>query len=247
MDENFFIPTIVEKMRICMYFIKKNISIDNFNSIQELINRISNNDLLRVFGHNSYYSFNELCSAIFNSYKKFIMNELSFSQYFSLIVDDSENAQRKNQVCIFVKYLNSKMNIKTDFLSIKNIGIEGATSQNLFSIICEVMKEFNFEEKNIVSLCTDDTSNMRGEISGLASLSRDCVLDIIYYYCASHRLNLVIQQSLQKFSPIMEYLNDAEDIVCYMNGSPNRVIHLEFIQKQLKKPCNQILQPSGIR
>jgi hypothetical protein len=67
------------------------------------------------------------------------------------------------------------------------------------------------------------------------------------YYCSSHRLNLVIQKSLQSVPDIIDSINDASDIGACINGSHNRVLHLRNVQLRMNKSVKQILQPTPIR
>jgi hypothetical protein len=245
-NEMSLIPTITEKMRVCMWLAKGNIANNHFSSLQNLINTVGDNELLKVFGHNSQYSFSEFSDALFLAYKNFLVEQISTFKLFALTVDDSE-IQKKNEICIFIRYINPNVKVVTSFLAIREIGLEGATAKNLFNIIQKVLEEFNIDIRNMISFCSDGASNMRGVTNGLVALFKESIPDLIDFHCAAHRFNLVIQQSIQDIPTVIDCANDAGDISVYVNGSPNRLSHLHDIQSQLHIPTKQILLPTAIR
>jgi hypothetical protein len=236
------IPVIIEKMKICLWIIQQNVPNNHYFSLQQLIDSVSNNSPLKCFTHNSSYSFHELCGSIYDAYKGFVKKSISSFKLFSLLVDDSTNVCRVKQLCVYVRYVDSNINVITLFLGLREIGSEGATSQKLFLLICDVLKEYDLEMKNMVSFCSDGASNMRGLHNGLLALFRAQIPDLIDYYCSSHRFNLVIQKFLQMTPNINNPINDIVDISTHINLSPNRISLLHDIQHQFNKPSYQIHQ-----
>jgi hypothetical protein len=57
--------------------------------------------------------------------------------------------------------------VETSFLALKDIGVKGATADNLYGIMCEVLGEWNLKIENMMCITTDGARNMRGDIHGL--------------------------------------------------------------------------------
>jgi hypothetical protein len=246
-EEKALVSVIVDKFNICMWLMQSNVSNDRFCSLQKLIDLVGKNKALKIFGHNSYYSFKQFVFSLREAYVDKLKNSISFYKLYSILLDDSVNVCGKNEMCVYVRYIDSSLRISTKFLALKELGVKGATSQNLYDLLNEVLVEFHLEISNMVAVCTDGASNMRGDVGGLLALIRKKIPGIIDYYCSCHRLNLVIQKSMHAISTINDTINTAVDISNYISGSSNRLSHISHIQMQLKKTQNRIVQPVATR
>jgi hypothetical protein len=245
-EEKMLIPIIKEKIEICMWMMKAVVPINQFTSLQKLIDSIGNNHSLKLFSHNSKYSFKQFSISLYNGYKTVLKNRLSYINFYSLLLDDSVNVSSKNQLSVFIRYIY-KNGVHTSFLGVKDLGIKGGISENLFNLILELLQEFEINIKDIIAICTDGASNMRGEIHSVIALFKEKVSYIIDYYCICHRLNLVIQHSISSVFVVNDCVDLITDITSYINISPNRLAHLEKIQTQFNKPLISLIQPIAIR
>jgi hypothetical protein len=88
-EHKILLSIIKDKIRIILFMIRENISNCKFNSIQQLIDSISNTYFLKSIFHNSSYSFNEFLIIIYNTYKKIIQTSISTFKYYGIITDES--------------------------------------------------------------------------------------------------------------------------------------------------------------
>jgi hypothetical protein len=141
------------------------------------------------------------------------------------------------------------MNVKNSFLGFRDIGVEGACASNLFSILKSVLQNYNFDLKCMVGFGSDGASNMRGDMNGLCALIRNDVPDLIDYYCALHRFNLVMRDSLKSFISLENTKDLLLDISVYINRSSNKIAAFHHIQTQenTERRVLEILEPVDIR
>ncbi|MDR2830383.1 MAG: hypothetical protein LBB45_05015 [Methanobrevibacter sp.] len=138
-----------------MWLIKENVPNNHFHTLQELIDSVSNNEALEIFRHNPDFSFKEFCGNIYEAYIDFVKKEISTFKFFSVIVDDSVNICRKNQSCVFARFIDSKIKVQTLFLGIKEVCSGGATLSNLFKLLNEILTIYDMNIKNMVAFCSD--------------------------------------------------------------------------------------------
>jgi hypothetical protein len=247
-EEKEIIPIIIDKLEIVIFMILSNISNTNFSSLQQLINLISNNTLLQIFNHNSSYSFTGFLEILYNSYKTIITEEIKRFTYFGILVDESLNRNKQNQISILARYLNKDLEITTSFLSVKDLGVDGGKSENVYRIILQVLNEYNLKIENVLTFASDGASNMLGKNKGLLSILNKHSL-VVGFHCALHRLNLVMEDSFKNISisELNDCINTYIDISYFINSSSIKRSKFHFFQKQQNVSNKEIQIPILIR
>jgi hypothetical protein len=225
------IPIIKDKMEIVYWMLRANISDAKFSSLQDLIDNISDNKNLELFKHKSKSSFKEFAKCFNEAAKEHLQKEIKKYKYYSLLIDDSTNIKRKNMMSVYIRYISSELKPITKFLSVKEIGEKGATSENLFNILTDVVNDWGLDLRYMVYFTSDGASNMQLLFKLLKQQSPDAV----WTHCACHKLNLVMKSStsgpsVQRLSKTKQTLNK---IVKFINGSSNRICLFESAQKKI--------------
>jgi hypothetical protein len=227
-NDNPIIPIIKKKIKIILYMIRNNIANKKISSLQTLINSISENRSLAIFNHNSTSSFVEFTKVLFQIYKEMIIEKIKLFDYFGILVDDSINVSHVNTISVFVSYIDSDLTLRISFLSVREIGYEGATSENLKKILLEILNDYGLEKKNLVAFSSDGAGNLRGKQNGLLKLLRHEISYIFDCWCFLHKLNLVIKKNLKP--SIRKAIQTCVDISNFVYGSSNRISYLSYIQ-----------------
>jgi hypothetical protein len=224
---------IKDKMTVIIWMIKANISNSQFWSLQQLIDCVGNNELLKTFEHSSDRSFLEFLTHVYVCYKEMLIQSIKNYKYYSIMVDDSVDVNGLNQMSVYIRYLDENIKLQTSFLSICEIGEEGATAKNLCKILKCVLDEYELDIKNMVGFTSDGASNMRGDIGGLCELLKKEVPEIIDCHCFVHRFNLVMKDSLKKLVSLNNTKEILSDMSTYINRSSNRISSFHNIQKKI--------------
>jgi hypothetical protein len=238
---------IIDKVEVVYCMIQSNIPSKTFNSIQELIDKVSNNSFLKKLKHNSHYSYSQFLESFYNTEKIILTETVQYFKLYSIILDDSVNSSGINQTSVYCRHLNKSGQITNSFLSIRDIGRTGATSIHLFSIISEIIEDFQLKFENLVSITTDNARNMRGGPNSLASLlqrKNPLILDIP---CMAHLLNLIVKDTFNKYPDLQDTMETCFEISNFINSSSNRLEEFFFIQNGLGQKKKKLLQSTEVR
>ena len=77
--------------------------------------------------------------------------------------------------------------------------ISSLKGRDLADIIVAILKDMNFQLINLVGKGFDGASNMSGKDEGLQQhLTAAGAYKSLYFHCFAHRLNLVLEKSVEK-------------------------------------------------
>lgn len=110
---------------------------------------------------------------------------------FALILDESLDISRHEQVAVVLQYINPQFVVNERF-----VGFFRATQtdgESLYHLVQTVLKTLSLNIDDIVAQCYDRAANMRGMYKGVAAkIKRDNNPKAIYVHCNGHILNLVM-------------------------------------------------------
>jgi hypothetical protein len=244
-NSNFFIlNNVICKMKIIYWMIISNISNNTFSSLEKLISIIGKNDEIKLFGHSSSYSFYEFSRTFYDSYKIFLKTQFQENDIYSLLIDESDDVSKKNQLSVYIKYIDKNINPVISFLSMKSLENNKATGKNLLKLVLDILNEWNLDPLKMISLCTDGGKNFCGSKKGMSKLLLKKTIFHIHVHCFAHRLQLVMSKTLKNDSLLMlkESKNDINLISVYVNSSSMRKQNLYYIQKNINKKPQSISQ-----
>ena len=180
---------------------------------------------------------NQLASIMSNMVREVICTQVRDAVYFSLLVDETKDISKKEQMSIVLRYLqNSK--VYERFIGFVHISSLDAAS--LVEYICDTMSACHLSLDNCVSQCYDGASVMSGACSGVQARIREIAPCAIYTHCCAHRLNLVLVDCFRCISYAGEFLAQLESLYVFMSASK---AHELFLEKQtLLRPGKQVIQ-----
>jgi hypothetical protein len=154
---------------------------------------------------------------------------------YSVLIDESTDVAGQSQLSVFIRFINENIKPETVLLGLKTTGNEGTNSPNLLRLLLELLSEWELNPYYIVGVGSDGANNMSGTKGGLIGLLREKYLYSIHFHCAAHRLNLVLQDSLEgePMQPLREIKNDINSIAVFINSSAKRRDKLKYIQKAI--------------
>ena len=181
----------------------------------------------------SYFSHstqNEMISIVSNMIEDMIKYEVQSARYFSIECDEVTSHKRAF-MSVIVRYV---YNCTISERCIKLVRVDSLKGKNLAAIIIEILQGLGFGLKDHVGKGFDGASNMSGKDEGVQNhLTMAGADKSIYFHCFAHRLNLVLEKSVDKVIPVRDILDIIGSIYKYMEGSPKR--HAVYERKlQLK-------------
>ena len=162
---------------------------------------------------------NELLEIVANVMLERIAAEARSSDYFGIVVDETADISRTEQVSLFLRYIfnGETKETFTGFYSTKST--EGEV---LYELVKTAISKLELRLEDIVAECFDGAANMSGARKGLAARMKECSPLSIYVHCHGHRLNLALQDTMTTIEPLKKALGVIQSLHNFLEGRPKR-------------------------
>ena len=145
---------------------------------------------------------NELIGILSDHVLGRILTDIKSCKFLSIIVDETSNISKVEQVSICIRYVFEGTTKETLLGFFDTENMEGKV---LYELV-KVFKQFNLTLSGIIAECFDGAANMRGVHKGLATRMKECSPKAIYVHCYGHLLNLALQDALTELEPLSIHL-----------------------------------------
>ena len=169
---------------------------------------------------------NEIFSVMANMLRKEISDEVKEAEYFALMVDESKDVSKKEQISIVVRYLNGGT-VHEEFLHFAVA--DGLVADSLLNSIKSTLSLCNIDVNACIGQCYDGAAVMSGCHSGVQQRFREEVPQALYIHCHAHRLNLVLVDCVHNVKTAAEFFETVQMLYNFFSGS---VVHDLFLKKQ---------------
>ncbi len=157
---------------------------------------------------NAKYTHHSIQTALLdimaNMVRNEIRDEISQATYFALLVDESKDVSKKEQILFVLRYVLSGM-IHEEFVGMKS-ATHGLDSASLTTSILEFMEALGVNKSNCVGQGYDGASVMKGHVSGVNVLVQREAPLANYVHCFNHRLNFVVVDVLKNIKKAADFL-----------------------------------------
>ncbi|XP_076330620.1 zinc finger MYM-type protein 1-like [Tachypleus tridentatus] len=144
---------------------------DNRGNFLELLDMISRCDetMKKLSGPGSakyvhHDIQNELLDIIAGMIRKDISKEIMEAEHFALMVDETKDVSKQEQLSIVVRYLHQQ-SLHLEFLDFT--GAEGLDADSLLKKILETLVKYGIDHNACIDQCYDGAAVMSGHISGV--------------------------------------------------------------------------------
>ncbi|KAJ9556827.1 hypothetical protein OSB04_011441 [Centaurea solstitialis] len=120
---------------------------------------------------------------------KSIIDEIG-NGVFALLVDESSDISRKDQMAMVLRYVDACGLVKEKFVGL--LHVTETSSETLKSAIDALFSKLGLSVKQVRGQGYDGASNMRGEFKGLKALVLQDNSSAYYVHCFAHQLQLVV-------------------------------------------------------
>ncbi|KAI6647733.1 52 kDa repressor of the inhibitor of the protein kinase-like [Oopsacas minuta] len=159
---------------------------------------------------------------------KTIVSEIKKIGYFAILADETTDSSHQEQLCFCIRYVSEDAFIKEEFISYG--AMEFVDAKSITEEILSRVASIGLNIDNCIAQCYDGCSTMLGHIPGVTTRILIHALLAIYLHCASHRLNLVLNDS-SKLTEIRHMFDIASAMINYINDSSGRrnIFDAQFI------------------
>ncbi|KAI3715575.1 hypothetical protein L6452_22561 [Arctium lappa] len=147
---------------------------------------------------------------------------------FCLIVDESQDESKKEQMAIVVRFVDRNGYVKERFLDL--VHVKDTTSLTLRNEISSSLSFHKLDVQDIRGQGYDGASNMRGEWNGLQALFlKECPY-AYYIYCFAHQLQLALVAASKDVTEVHHFFKNLNFIVNVVCSSCKRNDQLQATQ-----------------
>ncbi|KAH0762699.1 hypothetical protein KY290_018772 [Solanum tuberosum] len=152
------------------------------------------------------------------------------SDYFALLVDESRDVLRKEQMAICLRYVDKMGFVMEAFIGL--VHIKDTNALSLKKAIVDVLAHHSLTLSNVRGQCYDGASNMQGELGGLKTLIRQESRSAHSVHCFAHQLQLTLVAVSKKCVQVGELVLLISNILNVLGASFKRVDNFRESQKK---------------
>uniref|UniRef100_A0A3Q3ABG9 DUF4371 domain-containing protein n=1 Tax=Kryptolebias marmoratus TaxID=37003 RepID=A0A3Q3ABG9_KRYMA len=181
---------------------------------------------------NAKYVHHDIQNEVFNvmaeMIRKQISNEVKEAEHFAILVDESKDISKKEQISVIVRYLQpDSEKVVEEFLHFTPA--EGLDADSLFESIKMTLNRCNIDVNCCVGQCYDGAAVMSGCNNGVQEKLKKEVPQAVYIHCHAHRLNLVLVDCVHHVHAAADFFEIVQMLYKFFSGS---VVHDLFLKKQ---------------
>ncbi|KAJ3699800.1 hypothetical protein LUZ61_003505 [Rhynchospora tenuis] len=177
----------------------------------------------------------EILNTFARKVQKTIREEIGNSK-FCILVDESRDSSKKEQMAIVVRFVDKEGFIRERFLDI--VHVKDTAALTLKNSICCVLSDNNLSLQDVRGQGYDGASNMRGEWNGLKALIlKECPY-AYYVHCMAHQLQLALIAASREVFEVHQFLQDAIFSINVVSVSAKR--NDELIDEQAADIARQV-------
>ncbi|CAF4636014.1 unnamed protein product [Rotaria sp. Silwood1] len=173
---------------------------------------------------------NELLSLIQQHIISQIVSEIKTCKYYSVMIDETTDITRHQQVSLVIRYTDDQFNVYERFLGFERAS--DTTGLGLFNLLIEWLNKLGLDIKNIVGQGFDGASSMTGEYKGVASRLIQVSPTALYVHCNGHVLNLCLVDVAEAVVHIRNNFGVVKSLYNLIEASPKRHKVFEDLQKE---------------
>ncbi|KAJ1697371.1 hypothetical protein LUZ63_005883 [Rhynchospora breviuscula] len=185
--------------------------------------------------YTSHHVQKEILNIFAEKVQTTIRGEIGTSK-FCLIVDESRDESKKEQMAIVLRFVDAQGFIRERFLDI--VHVKDTAALTLKNSICAVLSTNNLSVQDIRGQGYDGASNMRGEWNGLQALIlKECPY-AYYVHCMAHQLQLALIAASREVIKVHNFFQEAIHIINVVSSSAKR--NDELITQQAEEIAHEI-------
>lgn len=172
----------------------------------------------------------EILKSLANDVLNGILLSVRDAKYYSIMVDETSDISRLEQVSICFRYVDENLNVIEDFAGFYET--KDTKAETLFCIVKDVLTRFKLDLSDMRGQCFDGAANVSGDKSGLQTRIRESNPLALFVHCVAHRLNLTVQDTLTGISSVRDFIGNVRQMITFVRDSPRRLNIFKDLQSE---------------
>lgn len=172
---------------------------------------------------------NEIIHCLANELRRVLISKIKTAPFYSIIIDTTQDISKKDQLSEVYRYVNIIKNEKSEPVSIEIEEVFLGFSEvydhsavGLSTKIKQLLHNNNMDLLQCRGQGYDGARVMSGAYGGVQALIRQVQPNALYVHCASHNLNLAINDAAKCSIEVESFFTTLEDIYTFFGSSINR-------------------------
>ncbi|XP_060559338.1 zinc finger protein 862-like [Ruditapes philippinarum] len=231
---------MVKMIKTVVWLAKENLPLSKFESLVNFLNSVDVPGLEALecsekVNYKSYYTANEILSAIGDHLDCIINQKLHQSPCVAVLADESTDIANKKRMTINAVVIDPETSCPNT-IYLRNVEYEDGTGVGLASVIVDEFYRRNISFDKILGFGSDGASVMTGSDRGVKGILLRKQPHMIHIHCMAHRLALCTSQAAESVPNICEYQRFLTNLFYYFKASPSREQELHQVQAILNHP-----------
>lgn len=167
---------------------------------------------------------NDLINICGSIIQETIVKEANECEAFSLLADETADISGKEQMSLGIRYIKKDADdgcmTKEEFIGF--VELEKLDAGSVADAILQFTEKLGLEMPKLIGLGFDGCSTMAGKESGVQQRIRAKYPKAVYFHCASHRLNLVVND-LNRVPEIRNTIGTIKQVIRFFRESTLRM------------------------
>lgn len=168
-----------------------------------------------------------------------IVATINEAKFYSLIIDETQDISKLEQVSKCVRYVNDELEVFESFIGFWDTLSQ--TGEQLFLLIQRILQELRIPIENLVGKCYDGGSNMSGIYNGLSARLKFCSKAAVYVHCYAHRLNLSLEKACSQITQVRNALGTVNALHNFIEASAKRHAIFQSVQNESDRKTLKLL------
>ncbi|XP_060845501.1 zinc finger MYM-type protein 1-like [Rhopalosiphum padi] len=230
-----YIKCLLETILYCAYQgipirgHRENEDSENMGNFLELMKlRAKDNNILdryflkkeKSFRYVSGTHTNEFISLMGAFVTKNIIKDIQLAGIYSLLIDETQDLARHEQVSFIIRYVDSNLNPHEDFIGF--FRTDRTDGESLTNLIKVVLNSYNLRITDLRGQCYDGAASMRGSYNGVQAKIRIENPLAFYVHCHAHILNLCLVDLAKQVSYVRNTFGTLKALHSFIGASSKR-------------------------
>ena len=240
---------MIKAMKVVYWLASENLPLSKYESLMQLLKDLEVPKIaslkIRV-DYESYYTANEILSAISSQIDKEVNEKIEDSPVVTLLSDESTDIANKKRMTMHARIVDPKTSAP-ETVYLRDVEYEDGTGEGLTKEILNETRKRNIPPSKIIGFGSDGAKVMTGDGKGVKGRLKEQNAHMVHIHCMAHRLALCTSQAANDIPRLKKYQEWLTSLFYYLKASATREKELHKVQEVLNHPVLKYKEIHAVR
>ncbi|KAK3747890.1 hypothetical protein QZH41_001354 [Actinostola sp. cb2023] len=231
---------VIKALKVVYWLASENLPMSKYESLMQLLKELEvpKIECLKVnnrIDYESYYTANELLSAISSQIDEELDKKIEKSPVVTVLADESTDISNTKRMTIHARIVDPTTSVP-ETIYLRDVEYDDGTGEGLTNTIMHEMGERNISSTKLLGFGSDGAAVMSGSNKGVKGRPLERNGHLVHVHCMAHRLALCTSQAANNIPKLKKYQEWLTSLFYYLKGSASREKELHVVQEILDHP-----------